>query len=123
MRRWSSPPGRGPSVRRGASRSTAPRGTTWHPAPSPVSSASSYTERTFPLNDLPSGQDDAVRGAFAAAGLPGDDEFAHDLRGHEPEPLARLRNLARLECSQRPAPEEHRTGIGRVVWCPVDPTD
>src|SRR5215204_4801932 len=49
MRRRSSPPGRGPSVRRDASHSTAPRGTTWHRAPSLADSAWCSTERIFPL--------------------------------------------------------------------------
>lgn len=43
-----------------------------------------------------SGQDDAVRGSPAPGRIPGGEELARDLRSHEPEPLAGMRDLTRL---------------------------
>ena len=44
----------------------------------------------------PLGQNDAVWGARAAGCMPGGEELARDLRGHEPEPLTGMRDLTRF---------------------------
>jgi hypothetical protein len=42
------------------------------------------------------GKDEAVRGTRAAGRMPGGEELSRDLRSHEPEPLAGVRDLSRL---------------------------
>jgi hypothetical protein len=42
------------------------------------------------------GKDEAVRGTRAPGRMPGGEELGRDLRSHEPEPLAGMRDLTRL---------------------------
>jgi hypothetical protein len=67
--------------------------TGWHEGHAEALHPFRFVGRRFLLH---SGQDDAVRGARAANGMPGGEELSRDLRSHEPEPLTGVRDLSRL---------------------------
>src|SRR5215213_9547914 len=74
-----------------------------------------------PLLNL--GQDDAVRRARAAGRMPGGEELTRDLRSNEPESPTGVRDLRCLQRSQRPAPEERWSVVGRSFRCRTDALD